>query len=148
MPRLDLTVHGMPPEIAAIVASQETVGACTTAVLAAVNEGLGTCLHLAAAPTAMAVLYEVLGVPASFVPVWLQLVGYPAESPDGGGARPRDAFETLFSHGRWGTPFPRSPTVVEELRRDGLLQPEAPLPGRADELDHLTRMFGYDDDAA
>ena len=68
-------------------------------------------------------------------------LGHPAESPDGGGQRPRAPFEELFAWRRWGSPFLRDPEVVEELRREALLQPEAPLPGRTEELERLGRMF-------
>jgi nitroreductase len=148
MPPLHQTVHGLPPEIAGIVAAQETVGACTVATLAAVNEGLGTCLHVATAPGSASVLFEVLGVPAHFLPGWLQLLGYPAEEPAGGGQRPREPFESLFARGRWGTPLARDPAVAEEMEREGLIQPAAPLPGRAEEIAYLSRMFGYDGGAA
>ena len=85
----------------------------------------------------------ILGAPEHLVPVWLQLLGYPAESPEAGGQRPRRPFEELFSLGRWGSPFPRDPAVVEELRAGGLIGEPAPLPGREEELEHLARMFGY-----
>jgi nitroreductase len=141
MPKLDEVVHQLPPEIGALVAAQETNAAITVATLAAVNEGLGSCLQSIAAPAALEEVREILGIPAHFVPVWLQLLGHPAESPDAGGQRPRAPFEDLFAWRRWGTPFRRDPEVVEELRREALLQPDAPLPGRAEELEHLGRMF-------
>ena len=75
--------------------------------------------------------------------MWVQLLGHAAESPDGGGQRPRQPFEELFSLGRWGSPFPRDPEVVQEMSRLGLLQEQAPRPGRGEELAHLARMFGY-----
>ena len=143
MPPLHQTVHGLPPQIAAALAMQETNAAITLATLAAVNEGLGTCLHIAATPSAAGALYEVLGVPETYLPVWLQLVGHPAESREAGGQRPRQPFEALFSLGRWGTPVPRDDRVVDDLRREGLLQAPAPLPGRDEEIAHLARMFGY-----
>jgi hypothetical protein len=142
LPALDLTVHGLPIEISAMIAAQETNGACMVAVLAAVNEGLGTCLHAIAAPAAHAEVKELLGVPEHLVPVWLQLVGHPAESPDGGGQRPRMPFEELYAEMRWGTPFARDPAIVEDLAQEGLIQPPGPLPGRFEELEHLSRMFG------
>jgi nitroreductase len=143
LPALEATVHGLPIEISAILAAQETNGACTVAVLAAVNEGLGTCLHAIGAPATQAEVKELLGVPEHLVPVWLQLVGHPAESADGGGQRPRMPFEELFAEGRWDTPFARDPAVVEGLLQEGLIQPPGPLPGRFEELEHLGRMFGY-----
>jgi nitroreductase len=139
-------LHELPPQVSGIIAGQETNGACAVACLAAVDQGLGTCLHVPCAPSRAAELYEVLGVPAHFVPVWVQLVGYPAESPDAGGQRPRDPFEELFAEGRWGSPLPRDPGVVADLEREGLLQPEMPLPGRHEEIERLARMFGYTGD--
>jgi hypothetical protein len=40
---------------------------------------------------------------------------------------------------RYGNPFPRSPRVVEELERDGMLQDSAPLPWRDAELEFLKK---------
>ena len=147
MPPLHQTVHGVPAQIAGVIARQETIGAITVATLAAVNEGLGTCLLSAVTPSEGASVYEVLGVPGHFLLVWLQLLGYPAEDPAAGGQRPREPFEALFAAGRWGTPLPRNPEVVRALENDGLLQPPAPLPGRDAELEHLARMFGYPTEA-
>jgi hypothetical protein len=145
MPALHETVHDLPPQIAGVIASQETVGAITVATLAATDEGLGSCLIGPASPTTGAVLYELLAVPEHFVPVWLQLVGYPAEDARAGGQRPREPFEDLYADGRWGNPLRRDPEVVDDLERARLLQDPAPLPGRQEELAHLARMFGYRD---
>jgi nitroreductase len=143
MPPLHQTIHVLSPEIAAVLACQETIGAITTAALAAVDEGLGTCLHTATAPPEAPVLYDRLALPSTFVPVWVQLLGYPAETREAGGARPRHSFESLFALGRWGAAFPRDESVVAELASQRLVQPDAPLPGRADELAQLGRRFGY-----
>lgn len=141
MPRLDRTVHGLPAEVSALLAAQEANAACAVATLAAVAEGLGTCLLSIAEPLRHGEVKHVLAVPERFVPVWLQLVGHPAEGPEAGGQRPRAPFDTLFALGRWGTPFPRDERVVGELTRRGLLQPPAPLPGRDAELERLARRF-------
>jgi nitroreductase len=143
MPPLDQLVHGLPPEIGGLIAAQETVGAITVATLAAVDEGLGTCLHSAAAPSHQAEIKEILGVPTSFLVSWLQLLGHPAERPEAGGQRPRQPFEELFASMRWGTPLSRDPEVTRMLEDEGLIQPAAPLPGRADELMALAQRFGY-----
>ncbi|MGI9538542.1 MAG: hypothetical protein ACR2N6_00155, partial [Miltoncostaeaceae bacterium] len=111
----------------------------------AVNEGLATCLLVPAAPLSRPVLYELLGVPETFVPVWLQLVGHPAERVEGPGQGPRDPFEETFAEGRWGTPFTRDPAVVASLENERLIQREPPLPGRKEELAALGRMFGFSD---
>jgi nitroreductase len=143
LPALEELSFGLPVELRAVVAAQETNAAVTVAALAAVNEGLGTCLHMIAAPSRQDEVKELLGVPARMVPVWVQLVGYPAESVEAGGQRPRAPFEQLFWAGAWERPFPRRPEVVQELERRRLLQAPAPQPGRAEELEGLARMFGY-----
>jgi hypothetical protein len=129
-----------------MIAASETVGACAVAVLAAVNEGLGTTLHAIARPTKQDRVKEILGVPSHCVPVWVQLVGYPAESPKAGGQRPREPFGDLFFKGKWGVPYERDEKVVEQLKKEGLLQDPAPLPGRLEELRNLARMYGYPTD--
>jgi len=144
IPALDELAFRLPVELRAVVAAQETNAAITVAALAAVNEGLGTCLHMVAAPSRQEEVKELLDIPARMVPVWVQLIGYPAEGAEAGGQRPRAPFEQLFWAGAWGRPFPRRAEVVEELARRRLLQPTAPLPGRAEELEGLARMFGYE----
>jgi nitroreductase len=142
MPALERLVHDLPAEASAFIAAQETNGACVIAVLAAVNEGLGTCLHSIATPDRHEDVKRVLGVPEHWVPVWLQLVGYPAEDPAAGGQRPRMPFEQLFAAGRWGTHLSRDLQVVEDLTAKRLLQAPGPVPGRFEELEHLTRTLG------
>ena len=78
-----------------------------------------------------------LGLPETARVLLLQTVGYPAESPDAGGQRPRQPFEKLFHMNGYGKAFPRSEAVLEELREDGLIQDAAPSPWREAELDYL-----------
>jgi len=136
-------LHDMPEEISRAMAHGETVGACAVAVLAAVNAGLGTCLHTVGRPTMVAKVKQALGVPDSWLPVWVQLLGYPAESAEAGGQRPRKPYEELYFRMKYGQPMTRDPGVVAELQAEGLLQAAAPLPGREDELRYLARMYGY-----
>ncbi|MGH7857846.1 MAG: nitroreductase family protein, partial [Candidatus Binatia bacterium] len=49
MANIEKIIHEMPREVSAMIARQVTVGACAVAALAAVDEGLGTCLHSPAA---------------------------------------------------------------------------------------------------
>jgi len=112
-------------------------------VLAAVNEGLGTCLHMAASAEKVPVLKRVLKAPEGWEPVWCQLVGYPAEEPEAGGQRPRLPFETLYFDGVYGKPFTRDSKVVQDLTEEGLIQTPMPKPGRFEELKHLARMLGF-----
>ncbi len=141
LPPLHLSVHQLPYEISVFVAAQETNGACQIAQLAAVADGLGTCLVAVATLDKVSDVRRVLGLPPAFVPVWLQLLGESAESPEAGGQRPRLPFEEIFALGRWGNAFPRDPNVVDALRADGMLQAPAPLPGRFEELTRLAKMF-------
>jgi nitroreductase len=143
LPALETLVHGLPYEISALVAAQETNGAVTQATLAAVNEGLGAALHMIASPPQQEIVKKLLGVPERCVPVWVLLVGYPAEDSDAGGPRPRLPFEELFFFGHWGTSFPRDPEVVTNLEREGLRQPGPAKANRSEELKALARMFGY-----
>ena len=102
LPPLDAVLHGLPREISAVIAAQETNGACQVAQLAAVEEGLGSCLLSLAHPGRYQDVRRILGVPDAFVPVWLQLVGHSAESQDAGGQRPRDPFDATFAFGEVG----------------------------------------------
>ena len=109
------------------------------ATLMAFEQGLGTCC-LGTPNTDR--IRERLGLPESCRVLLLQTVGYPAECPEAGGQRPRRPFEELFHMNGYGKPFPRSPEVVEELRRDGMLQDPAPLPWREAELEFLKNALG------
>ena len=86
-------VHQMPEAVSIIVAIQETNAALALAQLAAVEEGLGTCLHSIAMPPDVPEVKATLNLPDGFLPVWLQLIGYPAEGREAGGQRPRLPFD-------------------------------------------------------
>ena len=45
---------------------------------------------------------------------------------------------------QYNTPFPRSETVVEELKRDQMFTRPAPLPDREAELDYLQRALNLE----
>jgi nitroreductase len=111
------------------------------ATLMAFEQGLGTCLMGTANPER---IRKGLGMSDSCRFLVTQTVGYPAESPEAGGQRPRQAFEALFSENAYGTPFARDPEVVDELRRDGMIQDPAPLPWREAEIEYLRRGLGLD----
>jgi nitroreductase len=143
LPGLNEIAYGMRPEFPAQAAYSETVGAAGIATLAAVNEGLGTSLCMVATPSKVGIVIEELGVPPSWIPVWLQLVGYPAEDAEAGGQRPRLPFEEIFFDGDATTPFRRDPGVVRELEQARLLRPPAPTADRFEELKRLAQMFGY-----
>jgi nitroreductase len=108
------------------------------ALLAAVDEGLGACLSA----FNQGIAKEAFGVPDHYLPIFVMLVGYPAESWEAGGQRPRPPLEELYWEGRYGTPFRRDPAVVARLEAAGMLQAPAPLPWRKAEVRALARMFG------
>jgi nitroreductase len=126
------------PGTAAVVAAVEAGLSICQALLAAVDEGLGTQLTALNAANAK----RILGIPDHLIPIWIQLLGYPAEDPEAGGQRPRAPFEQTFFEGTYGQPFQRDAAVVERLKREGMLMREAPYPWRKEELRALARMFG------
>ena len=126
------------PGTAALVAAIEAGLAINQALLAAVDEGLGTQLTALNAANAT----RILGIPEHLVPIWIQLLGYSAESIEAGGQRPRTPFEQIYFEGRYGQPYERDEEVVRQLTDDGMLMPQAPYPWRRDELRALSRMFG------
>ncbi len=106
------------------------------ATLMAFEQGLGTCcLGTPHGET----IRQNLGMPDSARVLLIQTVGYPAESPEAGGQRPRQPFERLFHMNGFGNPFPRDKGVVEELTQDGLFQEPGPLPWREEELEYLRK---------
>ncbi len=113
------------------------------ATLMAFDLGLGTCcLGTPHGETIRASL----GMPDTCRVLLLQTVGYPAESPEAGGQRPRLPFEELFHMNGYGNPFPRSQAVVDELTRDQMFQAPAPLPWRDAELAYLRRALDLEGD--
>jgi len=112
------------------------------ATLIAYELGLGTCCL--GTPNGEQIR-EHLGIPETCRILMLQTVGYPAESWEAGGQRPRQPFESLFSMNTYATPFPRSDEVVDELTADGMFTTPAPLPWREAELDYLRRALQLED---
>jgi nitroreductase len=108
-----------------------------SALLAAVDEGLGTQLLTGNRDK----IRETLGMPADVTPTQIQILGYPAESADCGGQRPRPAYESLYYNGKWGEALKRDAKVTAELEATGLFQTPAPTPWRAQEVRALAAMF-------
>jgi len=106
-------------------------------LLMAFELGLGACLTAFVPP----IIAEIIKPPQDWLPLYVLNVGYALESREAGGQRPRPPFEEQYFLGRYGNPFPRDLSVVEELKKSKLLQPDAPLPGRRDELRRLARQL-------
>jgi hypothetical protein len=105
-----------------------------------VDEGLGVGLVTLNPAT----LKEVFKTPEDWIPMPTILVGYPAESWDGGGQRPRPPFEELYFEGEYGKPFARDEKVVEELKAAKMIQePAKPNdPKRIAEIKALAEKYG------
>lgn len=106
------------------------------ATLVAFALGLGTCCLGTGDPDGVR---RKLGLPDTCRVLVTQTVGYPAEQPEAGGQRPRLPFGELFQLNTYEQPFPRSEQVVEDLKRDKMIQAPAPLPWREEELLFLRR---------
>jgi len=114
--------------------------AIAQAMLAGVDEGLGVGLHAFNAAGAK----DVLKVPDHWVPMWILLVGYPAEDPKGGGQRPRRPLSESFYRGQYGNPWAEIPGVTERLKREGMIQEPMPADAaqRMQEIKQLADRFG------
>ena len=87
---------------------------------------------------------KTFGLPPHYRFTWGHAVGYPLEGADAGGQRPRLKFEKLFHDNAYGTPFQSDPDTVEMLKEKGLIQPQAPLPGRIQEMERIAADHGRD----
>lgn len=112
--------------------------AIAQATLVGIELGLGMCLQ--GSPN-WERTRKAFGLPATCRIAAVQTLGYPVESPDAGGQRPRLPFEQLFQLNGYGQPFPRDPKVVAELEASGLLQPAAPQVGREEELERIRTRY-------
>jgi nitroreductase len=123
-----------------IAAAFDCGGAGTQGLLVAFEEGLGACWTAFSPEPAK----KLLGIPDDWIPLYVMNVGYPLESREAGGQRPRPDFETLYFEGDARTPFRRDPLVAKELEEAGMLQRPAPRPNpeRMKEVRALARRLG------
>ena len=112
--------------------------AISQALLAAVDEGLGTMLCTYPEEPAR----QVFGVPDHWTALWVQFIGYPAESWEAGGQRRRPPLGELFHEGRYGKPFRGTEEAAARLRAEKMIQDPAPLPWRKEEVRAVSRMLG------
>ncbi len=110
------------------------------ALLTAYDEGLGACMSAFNSNIAK----QVFNPPDDWIPLYVMLVGYPAESWNAGGQRPRPPFEELYFEGEYGTPFKRDQAVVEKLKQQKMIQPPASPnnPERIAEIKALAERLG------
>ncbi len=138
IPNADFNVMAGDHVFAEWLSAFECGLAVGSALLAAVDAGLGTALVTGR----RAQIRQILDMPEYVTPTQVQLVGYPAESPDAGGQRPSPPFEKLYFSGKWGVPLQSDPAVTADLKAAGMLQEPAPLRWRADEIRALAHLFG------
>jgi nitroreductase len=131
-----------PLERTDILLRFETGQAVANAITASVALGLGNVLL--AFGRKPGGVEKAFGLAPHLKFTWAHAVGYPLEDPKAGGQRPRLKFERLFHRDRYGNPMRPTPEVTEALVSAGLIQEQAPLPGRFEEIDRLAARFGRD----
>jgi nitroreductase len=117
--------------------------AVAQATLVAYDEGLGTCLM--SGPVMVDRVNKLLKLPESATLVCIMSVGYPAESWEAGGQTGKAPFGDLFAEMEYGKPFDVDSEVWDELREAKMLQEEAPLPWRDEELEYVVRGLGIEE---
>lgn len=121
-----------------IAAAFDCGGAAFQGLLMAFDEGLGACWTAFNPEPAK----KLLDIPDDWIPLYVMNVGYPLESREAGGQRPRPPFGELYFENRAGQPFRRDEKVVKELEKAKMLQTPAPLPNRREEIRNLARKLG------
>ncbi|HRC07474.1 MAG TPA: nitroreductase family protein [Miltoncostaeales bacterium] len=120
----------------------ETGQAVANAITAGVSLGVGNIL--VAFGRKPGGVEKALELPPHYRFTWGHAVGYPHEDAAAGGQRPRLKFESLFHDNAFRTPFKSTPETVAMLRERGLIQEQAPLPGRFEEMEEIATHFGRD----
>jgi len=87
---------------------------------------------------------KAFGLPPNLRFTWGHAVGYPLEDMKAGGQRPRIKFDKLFHNGAYGTPLPMEAGLEDALRAKGMVQEQAPMAGRFEEIDRLAAEFSRD----
>ncbi len=84
---------------------------------------------------------KAFGLPPHYKLTWGHAVGYALEDEKAGGQRPRLKFEKLYSKDAHGTPYTPDADLVEALKGKGLIQEQAPIAGRMEEIEALASKF-------
>ena len=131
-----------PTERTEILLRFESGQAAANAIAAGVGLGVGNILI--AFGRKPGGIEKAFGLPPHYRFTWGHAVGYPLESADAGGQRPRLKFEKLFHDNAFGVPYASDPATVELLKEKGLIQEQAPLPGRIEEVVAIAERHGRD----
>ena len=131
-----------PTERTEILLRFETGQAVSQALLAGTSLGVGSIL--CAFGRKPGGVEKAFGLTPNLKFTWGHAVGYPLEDAKAGGQRPRLKFNKLFHRGAYGVPLEADPQVDAALREIGMIQDQAPLPGRFEEIDQLAARFHRD----
>ena len=131
-----------PTERTEMLLRFESGQAVANAIAAGVGLGLGNVL--VAFGRKPGGVEKAFGLPPHYRFTWGHAVGYPLESADAGGQRPRLKLDRLFHENAFGRPFASDPATVSLLREKGLIQDPAPLPGRFEEIVAIAERHGRD----
>jgi nitroreductase len=84
---------------------------------------------------------KAFGLPPHYKLTWGHAVGYPLEDKKAGGQRPRLKFEKLFHKDAHGTPYHMDADLAVALKEKGMIQEQAPVDGRMEEIEALASKF-------
>jgi len=131
-----------PTERTEILLRFETGQAVSQSLLAGTSLGVGSILI--AFGRKPGGVEKAFGLTPNLKFTWGHAVGYPLEDPKAGGQRVRLKFNKLFHNGKYGVPLEPDPQVDAVLQEVGMIQEQAPLPGRFAEIDQLAARFHRD----
>ncbi|MDX6555567.1 MAG: hypothetical protein QOD86_1762 [Miltoncostaeaceae bacterium] len=120
----------------------ETGQAVANAITAGVGVGVGSILI--AFGRRPGGVEQTFGLPPHYRFTWGHALGYPLEDARAGGQRPRLKMEALFHEDEFGRPWTSDPATTDLLRAKGLIQDQAPLPGRFGEMAEIAERFDRD----
>jgi nitroreductase len=130
-----------PTERTEILLRFETGQAVGNATLACSALGLGSCLL--AFGRKPGGVEKAFGLTPNLKFTWAHAIGYPLEDEKAGGQRPRLKFEKLFFKDKYGVPLAEDRGTTDALNGT-IIQEQAPLPGRIEEIDKLAQQFSRD----
>lgn len=131
-----------PPERTEILLRFESGQAVANAIAAGVGLDVGNILI--AFGRKPGGVEKAFNLPPNYKFTWGHAVGYPLEDSKAGGQRPRLKFDKLFHDNALGTPYVCQPETEALLREKGLIQEQAPLEGRFEEIVGIAEQHGRD----
>lgn len=131
-----------PTERTEMLLRFETGQAVAQSVLAGTSLGVGSILM--AFGRKPGGVEKAFGLTPNLKFTWGHAVGYPLEDAKAGGQRVRLKFNKLFHNGAYGVPLEADPKVDAALKEIGMIQEQAPVAGRFEEIDEIAARFHRD----